>query len=176
MTTPGTIAHLQRLTMPELRVRYTELFGETTAAKNRTWLLRRVAWRVQCLAEGDLSERARQRAAELASDADLRTTVPRASTSPQADLTGSACPGGAELAKDADQRISVPRLKAPIPVAKECSQAAPLRGRPDPRLPMAGTILTRDYKGQTLHVEVLADGFAYAGQTFKSLSAVAKAV
>src|SRR5437870_3298397 len=126
MTTPGTIAALGRLTMQELRVRYTELFGETTSAKNRTWLLRRVAWRLQSLADGDLSERARQRAAELANDADLRTTVPRAKTSPQGDLSGSACQGGAELAKDADQRISVARLKAPIPVAKECSPAAPL--------------------------------------------------
>src|SRR5439155_8097484 len=104
--------------------------------------------------------------------------VPRASTSPQADLPGSACQGGAEPAKDADQRIRVPRLEAPIPVAKECSQAIPLGlgCRPDPRLPMAGTILTRDYKGQTLHVEVLADGFAYGSQVYKSLSAVAKAV
>src|SRR5204863_5811666 len=77
MTAMGSIAALQRLTMQELRVRYTELFGETTSAKNRTWLLRRVAWRLQALAEGDLSERARQCAAELANDADLRTTVPR---------------------------------------------------------------------------------------------------
>src|SRR5205814_150738 len=117
MTTMGTIAGLQRLTMHELRARYAELFGESTSAKNRTWLLRRVAWRLQALAEGELSERARQRAAELANDADLRTTVPRASTSPPADLPGSACQGGAELAKDPDQRISVPRLEAPIPVA-----------------------------------------------------------
>ena len=93
MTTMGTIAGLQRLTMHELRAQYAELFGETTSAKNRTWLLRRVAWRVQCLAEGELSERARQRAAELASDADLRTTVPRVKTSPQGDLPGSTCPG-----------------------------------------------------------------------------------
>src|SRR5256714_6822117 len=106
MTTMATIVGLQRLTMHELRVRYAELFGETTSAKNRTWLLRRVAWRLQALAEGELSERARQRAAELANDADLRTTVPRIRTSPQADLPGSACQGGAELAKDADQRIS----------------------------------------------------------------------
>ena len=41
---------------------------------------------------------------------------------------------------------------------------------------MPGTILTRDYKGQILQVEVLAEGFAYAGQSYKSLSAVAKAV
>ena len=176
MTTMGTIGGLQRLTMHELRVRYAELFGETTAAKNRTWLLRRVAWRVQCLAEGELSERARQRAAELASDADLRTTVPRVKTSPQGDLPGSTCPGRDELTKDADQRISMPGLELPGPVAADCSPAAPLGWRPDPRLPMPGTILTRDYKGQTLQVEVLAEGFAYAGQSYKSLSAVAKAV
>src|SRR5439155_6986088 len=104
MTTPGTIAGLQRLTMHELRLRYAELFGETTSAKNRTWLLRRVAWRLQALAEGDLSDRARQRAAELANDADLRTSVPRVKASPQGNLPGSACQGGAELADDAEQR------------------------------------------------------------------------
>ena len=176
MTTPGTIAALQRLTMHELRLRYAELFGETTTVKNRTWLLRRVAWRLQSLAEGDLSERARQRAAELASDADLRTTVPRVKTSPQGDLPGSACPARDELTKDADQRISMPGLELPGPVAAECLPAAPLGCRPDPRLPMPGTILTRDYKGQTLQVEVLAEGFAYAGQSYKSLSALAKAI
>jgi hypothetical protein len=36
------------------------------------WLVKRIAWRMQALAEGDLSERARRRAAELANDADLR--------------------------------------------------------------------------------------------------------
>src|SRR5439155_4113518 len=112
----------------------------------------------------------------LANDADLRTSVPRVKASPQGNLPGSACQGGAELADDAEQRISVPRFQAPVPVATECSQTAPLGCRPDPRLPMAGTILRRDYKGQTLQVEVLAEGFAYAGQRYKSLSAVAKAV
>src|SRR5436190_23776815 len=108
MTAMGSIPALQRLTMQELRVRYTELFGETTAAKNRTWLLRRVAWRLQALAEGNLSERARQRAAELASDADLRTTLPRVKTSPQGNFSGTAGQGGAELAKDAEHPIRVP--------------------------------------------------------------------
>src|SRR5437773_3354970 len=141
MTAMRSIAALQRLTMQELRVCYAELFGETTSAKNRTWLLRRVAWRLQSLAEGDLSQRARQRATELANDADLRITVPRA--------------------------------ERPAP-ATECTQPLPMATRPDPRLPMPGTILTRVYKDQTLQVEVLAEGFAYAGQSYKSLSAVAK--
>src|SRR6267378_7419064 len=95
MTTPGTIAGLERLPMAELRARYAELFGETTSVKNRTWLLRRVAWRLQCLAEGDLSERARQRAAELANDADLRTTIPRVKEPVQVALEGSEPPAPA---------------------------------------------------------------------------------
>jgi len=138
MITSGTITGLQRLTMHELRVRYAELFGETTAAKNRTWLLRRVAWRLQALAEGDLSERARQRAAELANDADLRTTVPRLKTSTEGDSSSSACQGGAELANDTQVPISVPRAQTPTPRAREGSQPV-LRGcPPDPRLPMPG--------------------------------------
>ena len=132
------------MTGAKLRVRYAEVFGEPARTGHKTWLVKRIAWRLQALAEGDLSERARQRAAALASDADLRTTVPR--------------------------------VKEPVPVVLEGAQpAAPTRGS-DPRLPMPGTILTRDYKGQSLQVEVLAEGFAYGNQTYKSLSAVAKAV
>src|SRR5438094_5481 len=41
MTTPETIAALQRLTMPERRARYAELFGEATAAKHADPGLRR---------------------------------------------------------------------------------------------------------------------------------------
>ena len=60
------LAALQRLSVPQLRARYAEVFGETTNANNRTWLLKKIAWRLQAQAEGGLSERARQRAAELA--------------------------------------------------------------------------------------------------------------
>jgi hypothetical protein len=71
------IAALPRLAIQDLRTRYAEVFGEGTRSGNRAWLIKRLAWRLQALAEGDLSERARQRAAELAHDADLRTTAPR---------------------------------------------------------------------------------------------------
>ena len=71
------VVALQRLPMNELKARYTEAFGEATNTKNRAWLVKRLAWRLQAIAEGDLSERARQRAAELANDADLRMTPPR---------------------------------------------------------------------------------------------------
>jgi hypothetical protein len=48
--------------------------------------------------------------------------------------------------------------------------------RADDRLPRPGTILTRRYKGRTLQVEVLDHGFVWEGQSYRSLSAVAKAV
>ena len=71
------VATLERLSVGQLRQRFAELFGETTNASNRTWLIKRIAWRMQALAEGDLSQRARQRAAELARDADLRLNPPQ---------------------------------------------------------------------------------------------------
>src|SRR4051794_27612378 len=42
------------------------LFGEESRSSNRAYLFRRIAWRLQALSEGDLSTRARQRAAQLA--------------------------------------------------------------------------------------------------------------
>jgi hypothetical protein len=71
------LALLGRLGVAELRRRYAELFGEATRTGNKAWLVKRLAWRLQALAEGDLSQRARQRAAELARDADLRLSPPR---------------------------------------------------------------------------------------------------
>ena len=135
------IATLQRLPIGQLRQRFAELFGEVTPASNRTWLVKRIAWRLQALAEGDLSERARRRAAELARDADLRLNPPRSQTA---------------------TAIPPEPVTAPAPV--------------DPRVPPPGTILTRPYKGQLVQVQVLTEGFAYAGRVYPSLSAVAKAV
>jgi hypothetical protein len=72
------LAALGGMTVKELRDKYAEVFGEETPAHNQTWLARRIVWRLQALAEGDLSERARRRAAELANDADLRMNPPKA--------------------------------------------------------------------------------------------------
>jgi hypothetical protein len=68
---------LPHLSVADLRNRYAQLFGEATRTGNKAWLRKRIAWRLQALAAGDLPERARRRAAELARDADLRTTPPR---------------------------------------------------------------------------------------------------
>lgn len=90
MTTPigRQIAELHRLGVKQLRQRYEDLFGEPTGAANKAWLLKRIAWRMQALAEGGLSERALARAKELANEADLRLSPPREATAkPSAPLT-----------------------------------------------------------------------------------------
>src|SRR5437016_12453306 len=94
------LAALQRLTVPQLRLRYAEVFHETTNANNRTWLVKKIAWRLQALAEGDLSERARRRAAELANDADLRLNPPKTIPLP--------VPAEAPPPAQADERLPPP--------------------------------------------------------------------
>lgn len=64
------IGRLRDAKRTALRAKYRELFGEDSRSMNRQFLFRRVAWRLQVLAEGDLSERARRRALEIANDAD----------------------------------------------------------------------------------------------------------
>src|SRR5262249_10941538 len=112
-----------------------------------------IAWRLQAIAEGDLSERARQRAAALANDADLRLSPPKPKTTPTNAVA-------------VDANIA--------PAASGVPDRAALT--PDQRLPPPGGVLQRLYKGQQLEVTVLHSGFAYGSQVFASLSAVAKAI
>src|SRR4051794_38360535 len=71
------IENLRRASLAGLREKYREVFEEDTRCRNREHLFRRIAWREQAQAEGDLSERARRRAQEIARDADLRVVAPR---------------------------------------------------------------------------------------------------
>jgi hypothetical protein len=146
MNVSKEVAALQRMTTTQLREKYAEVFGEATTTGNRTWLIRRIAWRIQALAEGDLSERARQRAAELARDADLRIVAPR------------------------QKPIPVATAEPTRTVTREVAPAG------DTRLPPPGSVITRKYKGTVVQVKVLTDEFEYAGERYASLSAVAKAV
>ena len=41
---------------------------------------------------------------------------------------------------------------------------------------MPGAVITREYKGETISVTVLDEGFEYQGEIFRSLTAVAQAV
>lgn len=137
------VSAMGRMTVDQLQGKYAEVFGERTNGRHKEWLIKRIAWRMQANAEGDLSERARRRAMELANDADLRMTPPR--------------------------------QPKPAPGADERTATAPTKVRASADL-LPGTVVTRQYKGQSIRVTALADGFEYAGERYKSLTAVAKAV
>lgn len=137
------IEQLRRATVGELQVKYLELFGQRSRSNHKQFLFRRVCWRMQALAYGDLSEQARRRAAALAQDVDLRIKAP-----------------SHRLA--AAHQLFQPTL---------ASRRKPAR---DERVPAAGNVLRREYKGQVVLVEVLPDGFQYQGRFFKSLSAIAR--
>jgi hypothetical protein len=74
------VQQLPRSTVAMLKTKYRELFGEELPPAHKQFLIRRIAWRLQALAEGDLSERARQRAAEIVEDADLDLRLSKPST------------------------------------------------------------------------------------------------
>jgi hypothetical protein len=139
------IESLRRATLAALREKYREVFQEETRSRHREHLFRRIAWRLQALAEGDLSERARGRAHEIARDADLRKIAPRDFF----QVNGEAV---------------------------RTTRGNRNRREQDSRLPLPGTLLSREWKDRTILVEVLAKGFRYESRPYSSLSAIAAAI
>ena len=129
------LAALPHMTVPELAERYEAVYGEPCRSRNKDWLRKKVAWRIQELAEGGLSPRANARIDELNGESDLKWPRPR-------------------------QRSATAAVDA---------------GR-DPRLPPAGTLLTRPYKGVEYQVTVLQAGFQFAGKHYPSLSKIAQEI
>jgi hypothetical protein len=139
------IEKLRRASMADLREKYKEVFHEETRCRHREHLFRRIAWRLQALAEGDLSERARGRAHQIAQEADLRMIAPR------------------DFFSLGGERVQT------MPGDRN-------RRQQDSRLPLPGTVLSRQWKGRTILVEVLAKGFRFENRPYSSLSAIAVAI
>lgn len=71
------------------------------------------------------------------------------------------------LENDADLRLNPPRkAEAGLPADVVVQLAV------DHRLPMPGTMLTREYKGQKIVVHVLPKGFEWEGEIYRSLTAL----
>ena len=132
--TENEIAGLQHLKTKALQARYRELFGEDSPSSNHGYLVRRIAWRLQAIALGDLSQRARARAAELACDADLRLR-PTPQVCRQID--------GTDDPNQQQTKVAV-----------------------DPRTPPVGETVTRQYRGRTVRVQILAGGFEWEGRVY----------
>lgn len=151
MTTKQKIAELQRMTTKQLKERYEQLFEEPCRSNNRQHLVKRCAWRIQSLEEGDMTQRMtriKERARELARDVDIRVRPPK------------------------DQ------LASPTKKVRNdgFTVTKPMKVKKDERLPMIGAKIKRKYKGHVYTVEVLPNGFEYDGEAYKSLSAVAHAI
>ncbi len=71
------IHRLQEMTVGELRVEWQKLYGEPTRSRNRDYLCRRLAWRVQELAHGGLSDAAKAKIEELTPDSFTRARTPQ---------------------------------------------------------------------------------------------------
>ena len=141
------LALLGRMSVKELKRKYAEVFGDETRTGNRIWLVRRIAWRIQAKAMGGLSERAYKRATELSNESDLRSIPPKQPGDKFKDTAG--------LPTTVTQTVAFTE---------------------DNRVPLPGTMLSRQYKGRRIHVRVLQNGFEFEGEVYRSLSAVAKAI
>lgn len=140
------LAALERMTPAQLREKYLEVTGDAARSNNKDWLRKRIAWRIQATIEGDLSERARRRADELANDADLRLKAP----------------------------ATLKLVVEPVPAPRQVRTSLPHKS--NSQLPPVGTVITRDYRGKKIKITVRANGIEYEGELYSTLSAVAKAI
>lgn len=153
------VSDMLGLPLAQLRARYVEVIGEAPRTRNRIQLVRRIAWRLQAREQGDLSERAKRRAEELATTTDFRLSPP-APPPHKGTETGVVPLAGIE-----------PRRNASASARGGGAMGVGPNG-----IPVQGASLNRTYKGKHIQVTVLAQGFEYLGARYASLSAVAKAV
>lgn len=145
---------LDRMNLKELQTKFLLLYGVETHSKNPTFLRKKLAWKLQELREGGLSDEAKAR---------LEALMPKGPLVKQAN---------GRLGVAAPTEVVAPE-EAVLKAALEPS--APPAER-DPRIPAAGSVLRRTVGNDVHEVTVTEDGFEYLGQPFKSLSAIAKAI
>src|SRR5207302_417161 len=116
------IGRVDDMTVQQLRDRYREVFDEDTRSRNRQYLIKKIKWRIQELAEGGLSELARRKIAELSRNAPIRRRL--LALVPSADTP---------VAAPAPEQAPAASLIAPAPKDR------------DPRLPPAGTVIRKMY-------------------------------
>jgi len=75
MDLEGELSRLQDMTVPELRRRHRELFGQEATSHHRQHLVRRMAWWLQAEIERSLPENLRQHTLSIARDPTLRSRI-----------------------------------------------------------------------------------------------------
>lgn len=140
-STVSQIMALKEMPIMDLQKKYEEVFeGKKATSINKTYLWKRIAYRIQEMQNGGLSEKSRARIEELIKEHD---PINNKALRPDVGLENSGS--------------NKPRVR-------------------DGRLPIPGTVITKQYKGTTLQVKVLEKGFEYNGKFFKSLTGLAKEI
>ena len=107
----------------------------------------------------------------------IRRIAWRLQANAEGGLTERALRRAEELAHDADVRLTPPRWASLANQEHSVGSSTVRVPVPkNPRLPSVGSQITRKYKGRTIIVTVLADGFEYLGERYRSLTAIAKAI
>jgi glucan-binding YG repeat protein len=155
MATSIDIAQIQTLTIKQLKAQIAEVTGQTVKSNNRPYLVGKLAKALEAKA---LKAKAAAEA-EQARNAKKAKTTKAATTKNEKASKKAEKSAKAEKAEKAERRTRTSPRKA---------------GERDPRLPAVGTVLEREHKGKKIRVTVLDDGFRYEGETYNSLSTIAR--
>ena len=143
---PRQIAALRCMSGGELKATYIEVYGEPSRSNNVDYLRKKIAWRIQELAEGGLSECAMAKVAEIGKDVPIRVR-------PTPAIKAAVAAMMAEPVQTT--HTTKPR---------------------DPRLPPPGSILRRTHQGVEHEIIVHESDFEYRGQRYRSLSKIAREI
>jgi len=138
-TNLSKIMELKQNSLEELKTKYQELFGQEPPSSNKVFLWRKIAYRLQELECGNVTEETQGKIQELINKYD-----PVNNTGVRPDN------GNGEIKNSKPNR--------------------------DRRLPITGTLITKEYKGKKYELKILEKGFEYNNKTYKSLSAIAKEI
>ncbi len=136
-TTVSQIEALKNASAEELQKRYKELYGEDATGTHKTYLWRKVAYKLQEQKHGSLSAKAKGQLKALIEEFDP---------------------------------INNKALRPDKPIVNQRTATK------DKRLPIPGTVITKEYKSTNYQVKMLEKGFEYNGKIYKTLSAIAKEI
>jgi hypothetical protein len=144
MATSIDIAQIQTLTIKQLKAQIAEVTGQTVKSNNRPYLIGKLTKALE---------------AKAATEAEQARTAKKTKTTRKAATAKREKAEKTTKAEKAERRTRTSQRNA---------------GERDPRLPAAGTVLEREHNGKKIRVTVLDDGFRYEGETYSSLSTIAR--
>ena len=146
MATSIDIAQIQTLTIKQLKAQIAEVTGQAVKSNNRPYLIGKLTKALETKAAAEAAQARTAKKGKTARKTEKASKTAEKSTK-------------ADKAEKAERRTRTSPRKA---------------GERDPRLPAAGTVLEREHNGKKIRVNVLDDGFRYEGETYNSLSTIAR--